>query len=108
MSDTSLAQQIGRAWRFAREGKPDTAITEFERILQKNADDIDANYGLGMALAAAGRKADAVRHFQKAQAQTSVEISKQPKREGNLPTPADDRLMMLTRMIGQRLAELGS
>lgn len=106
MSDTSLAQQIGRAWRYYREGKADTAITEFERILQKNADDIDAHYGIALAQNAAGRKADALRHYQKAQELVSVAIEKQPKREGNIPSPADDRLMMLSRMIGQRLTEL--
>jgi tetratricopeptide (TPR) repeat protein len=106
MSDTSIAQQIGRAWRYYREGKADTAITEFERILQKNGDDIDANYGIGLAQNAAGRKTDAVRHFQKAQELVTAAIAKQPKREGNIASPADDRLMMLSRMIGQRLSEL--
>jgi tetratricopeptide (TPR) repeat protein len=106
MSDSSVSQQVARAWRFYREGKADTAITEFERILQKNSDEIDANYGIGLAQNAAGRKADAIRHFQKAQQLVDVAIEKQPKREGNIPSPADDRLMMLQRMIGQRLSEL--
>jgi tetratricopeptide (TPR) repeat protein len=108
MSDTSLAQQVGRAWRFYREGKADTAITEFERILQKNIDDIDAHYGIGLAQKATGRKADALQSFQKANELVGVAIEKQPKREGNIPSPADDRLMMLQRMIGQRLSELGA
>jgi len=100
MSNESIAVQIGQAWKSYREGRSDAAVNEFERILKNHADDADANYGLGLAQQALGMKEAAAQSFKRAlEVVSRVEPTSQEER---------DRSMMLTRMIKQRLEELGS
>jgi len=116
MSNETTAAQIGRAWRYQREGQADTAIKEFEKILQHEPDNIDANYGMGLAQRAAGHHQAAIAAFQHA-----LEIVNKNDSAGRIAreaaandfqterikpnTAEDDRYMMLTRMLKQRLAE---
>jgi len=116
MGNESIVAQIGRAWRYQREGNADTAIKEFERILRQEPDNIDANYGMGLAQRAAGHQQAAIEHFQHAldivdkndtagrNAREAAANDFQTERiKPN--TAEDDRYMMLTRMLKQRLAE---
>lgn len=101
MSSTPTSP-INQAWMFQRDGKTNEAIAEFERVLKAAPDDIDALYGLGLTLRYAGKNAEAIQHFQ--QALKLVETG-----HANERTDANmDRWLMLTRMIRQRLAELGA
>lgn len=116
MGNETIAAQIGSAWRYQREGQADTAIKEFEKILQQEPDNIDANYGMGLAQRTAGHQQAAIQYFQHA-----LEIVDQNDSAGRVAreaaandfqterikpnTAEDDRLMMLTRMLKQRLAE---
>lgn len=115
MSDVSA--QIGQAWAHHRAERNNDAIREFENILKTSPDDVDALYGLGLALRATGKKDESVKMFQKAltlaeQAVTStpaVETPKQGQVEDKLSIAGQNpRYMMLVRMIGQRLDELKS
>ena len=54
MGNETIASQVGRAWRYQREGQADSAVKEFEKILRQDPDDIDANYGMGLAQRSAG------------------------------------------------------
>lgn len=117
MSNESIDTQIGRAWRLQRGGQAENAVQEFERILKQAPDDIDALYGMGLAKRTINRKAEAAPYFQKALdlIETGDLTGKRLREEhvGDIgervkPNSADeDRYMMLTRMLKQRLSELG-
>lgn len=115
MSTIRTESLIGRAWRLHREGNNRTAIEEFEKILRTTPNDVDTHYGLGLALRADGQNAAAIESFTKAMelSQRAYDASRQlSEAEGHhgsndLETTEDDRFMMLHRMIGQRLRELG-
>lgn len=108
MGSENLESRIGKAWRMEREGKGKEAVAEFEAILKNAPDHIDANYGMGMALRRAGKFSEAATHFQKAltQVETAAAARQPAASETRVRnTPEDDRLMMLTRMLKQRIAE---
>ncbi len=107
---------ISQAWNYYRQGQPDTAIAEFERILNADRDNVDALYGIGLAQRAAGQYEAAVKSFETAlhlvttisneQTATRREVYGDKLATQNDPSkPEDDRYMMLMRMLTQRLAE---
>lgn len=108
-----LTTQIGQAWRYQREGRASAAIAEYERILKQDGDNIDALYGMGLAYRDDQQTTKAMENFRRAL--DLVEAAAASRRPSNTAeeriapnTPEDDRYMMLSRMINQRLAELGS
>lgn len=113
MSNTdNIAAEIGKAWGYQREGRGKEAAAAFEVILKQNPNNIDANYGLGLALKA-NRDYQAAAHtfnttLNLIKDSISVEQTRRTKDnpEDNVRTPEDDRLMMLQRMVEQRLAEV--
>ena len=111
-SNPSNTSNVSNAWRYQREHQASTAVTEFEKILKQDANNIDALYGLGLALRDSGNKADAIAQFQQVlELVESAALARRPastvEDEIRVPnTPDDDRYMMLARMIKQRLAEL--
>jgi tetratricopeptide (TPR) repeat protein len=114
MSGESIAEQIGRAWRYEREGKPDNAIAEFQRILKLDNNNVDAYFGLGLAQRVAGKLDDALVSFRKSlELVEAADSSSKAARESAAQTAAervqakehDDRYMMLRRMLQQRIAE---
>jgi len=94
---TDFAAQLGRAWAHHRQGNNGNAITEFEGILASSKDNVDALYGLGLALRASGKSAQALEKFR-----LSLQ-GLENMRQQNAP---EDRLAMLDRMIKQRISEL--
>jgi len=116
MGNETIASQVGHAWRYQREGQADNAVKEFEKILRQDPDDIDANYGMGLAQRSAGHPQAAIEYFQHA-----LDIVDTKDSAGRIArdaaandfqterikpnTAEDDRYMMLTRMLKQRLAE---
>ena len=116
MATETIARQVGQAWHYQRLGETDSAIKEFDRILRQEPDDIDANYGMGLAQRSAGQPQAAVEYFQHAldivdQKDSAGRIAREAaasdfQTERIKPNTAeDDRYMMLTRMLKQRLAE---
>lgn len=114
MATMHTEERIGEAWRLHRNGDNQAAIDIFKDILSKTPNNVDANYGLGLALRAKGDKAAAAEAFQRAlklveEALNAVNTTSSADGHlgGNdLDTYEDDRYMMLTKMIKQRLAEL--
>jgi len=112
-----VGQQIGVAWGHHRSGNNDQAINEFEQVLSLAPDSIDAYYGLGLALRDSGNADRAIESLQKAFQITSESLEATNKvsdakgaiagSSNDLGTDDDDRYMMMTRMIAQRLDELG-
>ena len=109
----TIRDLVSKAWNYQREGKADTAAAEFEKIVQKYPQDIDANYGLGLALKSAGQVDKAMEAFKTAlelvaESKKTYDATKEqqsPEQE-TIKTPEDDRFMMLSRMVSQRLSEL--
>ncbi|NPV68547.1 MAG: tetratricopeptide repeat protein [Anaerolineae bacterium] len=87
---------MGRAWRSHSVGRDDTAIEEFRKLVAAAPDDIDALYGLGMALRSAGQGQEAREIFNKVLALLS-------KQEASTDDDAN-RLQMLRRMTQQQLS----
>ena len=108
-TDNNVNSLVTQAWNHHREGRASAAVTEFEKIVQQTPQDVDAHYGLGLAQKAAGQTAAAINTFKR----TLEIISENQKKEDAqrnqdedyVKTPEDDRLMMLQRMVSQRLAE---
>ncbi|MBC7814373.1 MAG: tetratricopeptide repeat protein [Burkholderiales bacterium] len=124
MAHDDIYVRIGDAWGMYREGQHAAAIAEFERIVAQKPDEIDAHYGLGLALRAAGQQESAVTAFQKALKLVDAKLSpaaadkystievetetlQEALTEDTLVTGKHDRFTMLKRMTGQRLTELG-
>jgi Flp pilus assembly protein TadD len=92
--------QVGQAWSFHYKKQNEQAVTEFLRIVETEPNHIDANYGLGMSLAAVGRKAEAAQAFQKALAMAEEKLGQVEEEEDHA------RYAMLSRMIAQQLSVL--
>lgn len=113
MSTMHSEERIGEAWRQHRMNNNPAAIEIFQEILNSDPKDIDALYGLGLAQRANGENGAAIESFQQALkfAQEGLEevvsTSEGFGSGNNLNTDQDDRFMMISRMLKQRLVELG-
>ncbi|MCU0513499.1 MAG: tetratricopeptide repeat protein [Anaerolineae bacterium] len=109
-------ERIAEAWKLHRSNDHKGAIKAFEDILRKSPEHADAYYGLGLAQKALNDKTAATRSFQECLrlARKALDAVKLEARiEGqhgsnNLNSYDDDRYMMLSRMIHQRLYEMGA
>ena len=115
MSSLPSAEKIGRAWRLHRDGDNHGAIRLFEEVIAASPDSVDAHYGMGLAYKANGDKAAAADSFQQAlnvtaQALSAVQLTSHAEGQhgaNDLETNFDDRYMMLTRMLQQRIEDVG-
>lgn len=116
MSIKASVEKVGQAWRLHREGDNDAAIRMFDSIISTSPKNVDALYGLGLAHKAAGDPRAAAGAFSRALKVTEGALSAVKTTsltEGNLgdndlDTDIDDRYMMLTRMLSQRLEDVGA
>lgn len=97
-SQSELSTGLSKAWTLQTSGKYNDSVAEFEKLAAKHPDDLDVIYGLGQAQRSAGLRDRALTTFTRL-----AEIVEQ-QRAAN---PASDRFQMLTRMVQQRLTELG-
>lgn len=74
-------------------------MKEFNAILNRDVNHIDALFGLALAQRSSGQKELARENFQKAAALVSAALDQ---------NPGEDRYEMLGRIIEQRLEELAS
>lgn len=115
MATMHTEERIGEAWRLHRTGNNSASITLFREIIAKTPKNIDALYGLGLALRADGHIDEAIKTFKEAaslasQGLNAVDTTSQVEGHhgsNDLNTYEDDRFLMLSKMIQQRLAELG-
>lgn len=115
MSTLHSSERIGEAWRLHRDGNNDQAISIFKEIIQSAPENVDAHYGLGLAYKASSDMASAADAFQKAltlaeSAFGAVKTTSQAEGhhgKNDLDTSEDDRFMMLTKMLKQRLEDVG-
>ncbi|MCY4062310.1 MAG: hypothetical protein OXG53_08075 [Chloroflexi bacterium] len=115
MSTLPSAEKIGRAWRLHRDGDNQGAIRLFEEVIAASPESVDAHYGMGLALKSMGDQRSAAVSFQQAlsvteQALTAVQLTSHAEGQhgaNDLETNIDDRYMMLTRMLKQRIEDVG-
>jgi len=111
-SNPTNTTNVSNAWRLQREHKASSAVPEFQKILNQDADNIDALYGLGLALRDSGNTEGAITNFQRClELVDAAALARRPAATGEeehrvANTPEDDRYMMLSRMLKQRLTEL--
>lgn len=116
MATRATEERIGEAWRLHRKGDNRGAIQLFNEILSKTPNNVDAHYGIGLAQRAEGDEEGAIASFQRAlelaqAALDAVKVTSVVDGHGggnDLDTYEDDRYLMLSRMINQRLTELGA
>lgn len=114
MSTLPSAEKIGRAWRMHRDGDNHGAMQAFEEVIAASPDSVDAHYGMGLAHKASGDTEAAADSFQRAlsvteQALTAVQVTSHAEGQhgaNDLETNFDDRYMMLTRMLKQRIEDV--
>ncbi|MGB7341718.1 MAG: tetratricopeptide repeat protein [Phototrophicaceae bacterium] len=114
MATMHTEERVGEAWKQHRMGNNSGAIEIFQDILSQRPGHLDALYGLGLAQRAEGKLDLATETFNKA-AQLNAEalaaletqsVVDGHKGNNDLDTYEDDRFMMLSRMISQRLEEI--
>jgi len=127
MNVQQFEQKIGDAWQAHRSGQQAQAVQLFETILSeldslvdkdsktsRTRLEVDARYGLGLALRAQGNQQAAISSLQAAYSlcqESHQTFANHPdfQAQGNdRGTYEDDRYMMLLVMLGQRLRELGA
>ena len=91
---------VGQAWAVHFHGQNDDAIRQFEQVLQRWPDHIDANYGLALTLKAAGQKEKSAEGFHKTKA--LVDAAHEALHED----AEHARYQMLSRMCEQQIAML--
>lgn len=115
MSSLPSAEKIGRAWRLHRDGDNRGALRLFEEVIAASPDSVDAHYGMGLAYKASGDFSEASASFQQAlnvteQALSAVQMEARAEGQhgsNDLESNIDDRYMMLTRMLKQRIEDVG-
>ncbi len=110
---SSIEAQVSQAWGKLRDGQVKEAITGFDDALRSVPNNVNAHYGLGLALRTDGQNEKAVASFQKA-LEISIQMLEAIRSQAgvdefknDLKSKEDDRYMILGRMIRQRLQELG-
>jgi len=109
-------ERIGEAWQQHRAGNNVKAIEMFQEILNRTPNNLDALYGMGLARRANKQKDEAIKVFKQAHDLAQAALSAVDTASAvdghvgsnDLGTYEDDRFLMLSRMIKQRLAELGA
>jgi hypothetical protein len=103
---------VSHAWRLQREHQPQLAIPEYQKILQQDSDNIDALFGYGLAQRDNGDGEGAITSFQHClELVDAAALARRPAITGEeehrvANTPDDDRFMMLSRMLKQRISEI--
>ncbi|MCI0710514.1 MAG: tetratricopeptide repeat protein [Chloroflexi bacterium] len=100
MSDNPIDHEIGEAWKAHRQGFHDTAIQQFREILDRDPENLDALYGLGLAEKAAGNNGEAKEIFLHVQARIDG-VSAEEEAAG-----APGRYFMLANMVKQQINQL--
>jgi hypothetical protein len=89
---------VGQAWSKHYHGENEAAIRDFQELVGKWPEHIDANYGLSLSLKAAGQKQAAGEAFKKTK--TLVDAARTTQGDENA------RYTMLASMIDQQLSSL--
>lgn len=110
MSDAE--QKVTEAWNHLREGRADQALSAFETTVRSFPEDVDAYYGLGITQQQLKHRDDATETFNKTLELITIQqkdvVVSEDQGSDYVRTPEEDRFLMLTRMVKQRLQELSN
>lgn len=114
MSKIHSEEKISEAWRLHRSGNNNSAIDMFRDILDKTPRNVDAWYGLGLARRGENDTEGAREAFQQGydiaretlNAVDDTSAAEGHRGSNDLASYTDDRFLMLSRMLKQRLEEL--
>ncbi len=62
---TDVRSAVQKAWHLKRQGKYDEAAALYKAVLDKDANNVSAHWGLAWILAEQGKKQEAIEHFRK-------------------------------------------
>ena len=99
---SSLAEQVKQAWKDHYQRRNEQALAAFENVVKQDPAHIDAQYGLGLTLAALDQKTRAIEVFNHVAQLVDAQIRQQPVDD------EDARYRMLARMITQQLEMLNA
>ena len=116
MSAMPSAERSAKLGACHRDGDDSGRNRMFKSIIAANPANVDAHYGLGLAQKALGDNEAAAKSFQAAldnteQALSAVQTASHVEGQlgdNDLDSNFDDRYMMLTRMLNQRLEDVGA
>ena len=101
-SNKAHDEKIGAAWTILRSGQSASAIQDFEQVLNQDNVNVDALYGLGLALRANGDLEGARSKWQQA-----LELEQNHLEAlGDVRSRERERAFMNSTMLKQRLSEL--
>jgi lipopolysaccharide biosynthesis regulator YciM len=98
---TETDKAVSEAWALHYNGQHEAAVRAFQELVAANQEHIDANYGLALSLAGAGKRAESDAAFRLTK--TYVEQTLQ-----TLEGEEAQRYVMLKRMIDQHLTRLNA
>jgi Flp pilus assembly protein TadD len=98
MKQPEIDTQIAEAWKAHYAGQNDVAIQRFQVLLQQTPNNVDANWGLGLAYRSMGDRENALEAFGKAQALIGEALEADPEDY--------ERLFMLKRMVNQQIEQI--
>lgn len=99
---TLYHEQIGEAWKAHRNGFQEEAIEQFRAVLEKDPENVDALYGLGLAKKAAGNLVEARQTFSHLYKLLEKHVQKEYA-EGRM-----ERFFMLRNMVERLLNQMDS
>ncbi len=100
VASTSLGDQLKLAWTAHTKKDNDQALRLFQAIVEQDPTHIDASYGFGLALVAAGQPERAEQVFTRAAELVATRMDQQADDD------EDSRYRMLSRMVAQQLEGL--
>lgn len=100
--NSPINQKIGAAWTTLRAGNHTAAVSEFEMALSEDRDNLDALYGLGLALKVKGDNGTARSKWERALELATARLEKL----GTEHSVERERVFMTTAMLKQRLQEI--
>ena len=100
ITSTSLGDQLKLAWTAHTKKDNNQALRLFQTIVEQDPTHIDASYGYGLTLVAAGQYERAEQVFNRAAELVTTRMGQQADND------EDSRYRMLSRMIAQQLEGL--
>lgn len=99
MSKNELDAKIGAAWQSHYNKKYEVAVEQFSKLVSENPDNIDANWGLGLAARRVGDKGKALQAFEKVRDLVAAALDAESEDY--------ERYFMLQRMVKQQIEQMG-
>jgi Flp pilus assembly protein TadD len=97
MQQDAHAAQLAQGWTALRNGKLNDALSSFQQIIQASPAHVDAHYGLAITQ---------IKNGQREAARTNLQHCLELAKTEQTGKPNRDHIMILERMIQQRVSEL--